>query len=110
MPARAVDTDPDLSRECAVCDLSINRGAREAGASQHCLQSDDAFWVRHGVSFDLSVMAPLVGTYSEHTVIAQEANCLVDELPSCVVIEYWTDANDRRSCRTDWSAIAEVAR
>ena len=57
MPARTVNAYPDLSRECAVCNLAINCRAREAGAGQYGFQAEDTFRVWHEIFFQSFVMA-----------------------------------------------------
>lgn len=47
VPARAVDAYLDLRRERAFGDLTIDGGARKAGAVEHGPEADDAFGIGH---------------------------------------------------------------
>ena len=40
-PTSAVDADPDLSRECALCDLAVDGGPGQASTIEDGFQADD---------------------------------------------------------------------
>src|SRR5690606_6098225 len=48
LPSRAVGADPDLGRERALLDLSVDGGPGHAGAGENGLQADDTVWLAHG--------------------------------------------------------------
>lgn len=47
MPACTMDADFQLGRECALRDLTIDRGAGQSGALQDSRHADDAFRIGH---------------------------------------------------------------
>src|SRR5690242_11550816 len=47
-PAGAVDADFELGRECALGDLTVDRGAGQTGPGQDGFEADDPVWLTHG--------------------------------------------------------------
>jgi len=47
MPAAPVDADPDLRRECALGDLSVDGGPGQPSPGKNGSEADDTFWFAH---------------------------------------------------------------